>query len=1059
MPDYTIVAENCSRCRAKLPDTSIAQVVRVDVDPLGAERAHAGTINQLDCPSCGATGWITLPFAYVDRAASRLIVVDPDNWASMDVSARASCLVDEALSPLPEAERATLRTHLQIVARREDLAEALTLEVESVEQENVLRPIYASHRHLPASARIDATLERIANRRVAMFSPEDWTPFFLMQVSSVAKGADHRVAAAWLPLLPWLWEQVKTAVENRRRALPGLLETEAEETELLAGIDEARTASDIQAEATGLRKLAHYYLEHGAAELACTTCDTCESCAGRLGERLMGLEARVMRATALLAISEVGSAARLLNEVKAELDAQLLKKGLTAAEAWVFAVASDQMSNLLVARGELAAAKHYRAIVLTMLERLGMKEQLCQALLRAAVLCRDLAEFPQAVELYRRALELASVPNALRCNVLVDFGALYTTEHLVPGHAHVVGSVPEVVDHPGFALLAQGLQLATELGELLLAVRCHHALANAWLNLGRRLQQEGNSDALVFFEQIDGCVTAGRDCLARLATGAKDRQVKQLGAGLDIIEALLWEQRALRFEADDQVDAASVAWQNAYELVARHVSSSGTSRSAASPHDNIVYLALRALFAEHVGRLDDAAECYRTVTGTAEGARNANEAPAHRIVFQQTTASVYGRAARVALARATSTASRDLIDQAFTYSEAARARLLADQLGAYALIGNPTGFVRADEVAATLPSHAAMVAFGMMQHRGRQQGCWARFLIRRGSSEVIVERISLEDAAQAVTEFHRLVESVTEEIKLRLETGDADRLQRHLAITLPRQSQMAETLSNLLLPREFVRDLRTQGIDTLIVIPESYLWDVPFPALAHGMNVLVSPSATAWDALSKRDLARKDARVEKVLLLMDPKGDLPKRAALRLEDTVKRAFSNTTVTVLGGKHVNLDMMFEHGADADVIVYFGHGTVSARGSALVLADGDMTPRDLISRSPSQVFSRCRMFLLASCLVGRLDAHTAWRTREVDGIPAALLQLGASNVFGNLWPAAVGPTLAFMNHFLANISAGTSPPAALARAQAQTQLAESKHTHPYFWTSGLVIGGSC
>jgi hypothetical protein len=116
-------------------------------------------------------------------------------------------------------------------------------------------------------------------------------------------------------------------------------------------------------------------------------------------------------------------------------------------------------------------------------------------------------------------------------------------------------------------------------------------------------------------------------------------------------------------------------------------------------------------------------------------------------------------------------------------------------------------------------------------------------------------------------------------------------------------------------------------------------------------------------------------------------------------------------------------------DPDLVHFLCHGQADLAdplSSALLLADGRLTVRDLFARSPL----RRQLVILTACesqLVGSAAPD------EMIGLPAALIQAGAFGVIAAQWPVDERAALLVLRRFYECLDAGTPPARALTLAQ--------------------------
>jgi CHAT domain-containing protein len=117
------------------------------------------------------------------------------------------------------------------------------------------------------------------------------------------------------------------------------------------------------------------------------------------------------------------------------------------------------------------------------------------------------------------------------------------------------------------------------------------------------------------------------------------------------------------------------------------------------------------------------------------------------------------------------------------------------------------------------------------------------------------------------------------------------------------------------------------------------------------------------------------------------------------------------------------------ADADIAEFFCHGKAelaSPLASGLGLSDGRLTVQMLLSRPPG----RRQLIVLSAC-----ESHVAGADvpDEVIGLPAALVQAGATGVVASQWRISEDAAAALLRRFREVVNDGEPPATALAVAQ--------------------------
>lgn len=354
---------------------------------------------------------------------------------------------------------------------------------------------------------------------------------------------------------------------------------------------------------------------------------------------------------------------------------------------------------------------------------------------------------------------------------------------------------------------------------------------------------------------------------------------------------------------------------------------------------------------------------------------------------------LFDEAVALALARGDS-------DQAFAYSERARARELLDSLGpsdSVIAAATPVAFPKAADVVvieyATLPESLVMFVVDRQKLRVVQTSVPRDMLMRE--AEILAESAMDHDPAR-----FRLTASALYARLLQPAAGALRDGQR------------------------------------LVIIPDAVLSTVPFAALLdpagkyviERYSVVIAPSASVFTRLAS--LPQPSPHEQHLLVISGPagrEGDVRQLTNAQRETTAVTAVYHHVPDVVSDDR-NVAAFQTRAANADVIHFVGHAElpVAGRSGALVTARGDLDVRSIASMR----LQRTRVVILAACGTSR-GQHRAGE--ESISIARAFLVAGAPSVVATLWPIDDDPAAEFfprLHHYLAG---GLSPADAVRATQ--------------------------
>ena len=410
-----------------------------------------------------------------------------------------------------------------------------------------------------------------------------------------------------------------------------------------------------------------------------------------------------------------------------------------------------------------------------------------------------------------------------------------------------------------------------------------------------------------------------------------------------------------------------------------------------------------------------AATDFEAGIGELESQRTSLRAGDERWGMFSSYGGLFDEAVELALARGD-------VEQAFAYSERARARELLDSFGAAdigvaaaaspVVLPSATGVVMIEY--ATLPESLVMFVIDRQKLQVIQTSVPRATLVR--DAEILAANALNDDAAGF--------------------RGAASAL-----------------YARLLLPAE---DMLREA-QRLVIIPDAALGTVPFSALVdpagkyviERYSVVIAPSAAVFARLASRP--QPAPREPHLLLITGPagrEGDLRQlTSAQREANAVKAVYRYAPDVVSDDRDA---ATFEtRAAHADVIHFVGHAELPGlgRGGELVTGGGSLDVRGIASLR----LRRTRAVILAACGTARGQQRGG---EESISIARAFLAAGAPSVVATLWPIADGPAAEFfprLHHYLAD---GLSPADAVRATQ--LEWIQKRGAPPGLWAAVQTIG---
>jgi CHAT domain-containing protein len=500
------------------------------------------------------------------------------------------------------------------------------------------------------------------------------------------------------------------------------------------------------------------------------------------------------------------------------------------------------------------------------------------------------------------------------------------------------------------------------------------------------------------------------------------------------------------------------------------------------------------VYDEHLGDLTRADEWYQRSIQHFDQIRAGLLSREYKEVFQEERLAVFRRSVRVALELAQQApggpprlARRQ---QAFETAERAKCRILHEAIQQDGGNGGAARFLTLDELAEeVLDPGTAVLEYEVLPDKR-----FAIFAIG-GRKGLLGEPAVMpwEPAVSGVLALQTLRERIGQGLPLQAKRADYhDFLNR----TRPQYDQALANLRTATLPEPLLTNLRRQGIERLVMVPDDVFHWVPFHALARiseggqvrylsdDFQVSYVPQAGVYARM--RQLARQRPPGTAVVACGPHNDRLPD--TLASEEEFYRGAQEFAPPItaelaqLFGRRGRLlqqptpEDFRDAGADASLLHFFGHGSF---GFAQERRDQPEREDDTQLHGAARLFfwqrslsntgvqrwdrgfkwQRCAIMTLASCSVGQVDFLSRRAAREVVGFAAVLFERDVPAIVSALWPAQVNAALAFFERFYAHFApaAGSGKSRLDAYHLAQQDLRSMEEfAHPYQWAPFHLVG---
>ncbi len=332
--------------------------------------------------------------------------------------------------------------------------------------------------------------------------------------------------------------------------------------------------------------------------------------------------------------------------------------------------------------------------------------------------------------------------------------------------------------------------------------------------------------------------------------------------------------------------------------------------------------------------------------------------------------------------------------------------------------------IEIDDIQGYFPDNAYIIVFALMQETNVNDGFWFSALISPEGRQILFPRFiefeDIYDPANAVSDAFKNARSNLVDKTLN-EIPDAARLfDSHIQTSL-------NHLGNILFPNEVIEYLESKNAERLIIIPESYLFDVPFPALKinsgdksrylfelnkqKGTTISVSPNLTHFQPYKPKkpyfNYGWEQNSYLATILSTSPKWRNDLVPIYGIYNRLRQMFESKAKTndyffELDIRKDSVQEFLDSLVKSQSVLFFGHGEITEeQGSILIANDGIISEYEVNAFS---AMSRFQAQLLILCACSGINANvSAERVRkDIAGVHVALLKGGVRCVIGSLVP---------------------------------------------------------
>jgi CHAT domain-containing protein len=397
---------------------------------------------------------------------------------------------------------------------------------------------------------------------------------------------------------------------------------------------------------------------------------------------------------------------------------------------------------------------------------------------------------------------------------------------------------------------------------------------------------------------------------------------------------------------------------------------------------------------------------------------------------------------------------------------------------------HPTGI---DEIVKSLSDDTALLEYNMIQHLEDQQGFWALFaVLPRTKGIKLLHRFDLEETLAAKDQLYKIIEKVEKGLD---SAQNKTQVRKVLERSRSPYEAILSKLGNLMLPESVIKELSVNGVRRLVIVPESYLFDIPWSILRvaiasdetpligktgvnEGFEIVIAPSASAYVECRKKTTERSSktkAGFSDIVLFGGNDTDSKSDFAEFINEKIKKDIFD--------EHYNTKHFFEKSASqknflknisaSRAFFFYGHAIYDSDtplNSHLVLSDKKngrvqdypFSAREILNLNEDRDWSSCGLFIMASCQGQKTDYSDLWDSREIVGLNTAIFQRGISSIIGSLWKTRIASVCKFYPTFFHSYISGNSASKSLQEAQLSLQSRNDLFSHPHLWGGIYLMG---
>lgn len=250
-----------------------------------------------------------------------------------------------------------------------------------------------------------------------------------------------------------------------------------------------------------------------------------------------------------------------------------------------------------------------------------------------------------------------------------------------------------------------------------------------------------------------------------------------------------------------------------------------------------------------------------------------------------------------------------------------------------------------------------------------------------------------------------------------------------------------------------------RGKTTLVIVPDGFLWQLPFQALEGSPGralledraLVYAPSLTVLHEMRKVRDSRKPA--ERTLLAVDA-ADLP--AARREVDGLRQLYGSAGVQIYSAAEADGEHIKREAPNYRLLHLAAHGVFENRNpmnSYLLLAKAGKPEGGVMeAREMMDLDLHADLVVLSGCETGR---GKAGRSEGLIGMSWALFIAGSPATLASQWKVESASTTELMLEFHRNLRKASEAKAL--RQAALRVMKNPEYRHPFYW-SGFVLMGA-